>query len=213
MSERSVDQYNVGQLVSGESLAGRTLFVAAVHGEAERLPQNVPLLVTGIGTVPTAISVATVLARAQAQGAMPARVVNVGTAGALRDGLAGVYEVNRVTKHDFHLDDHSGIAQYLLPDVIELPTSGRLPTAGLATGDQFVGDSETRERLAQESSLCDMEGYAVAAAAGLFGVPVTLLKQISDSADELAEESWAEAVPRGARQLFTALGELGLLED
>ncbi len=71
MSERSVDQYNVGQLVSGESLAGRTLFVAAVHGEAERLPKNVPLLVTGIGTVPTAISVATVLARAQAQGAMP----------------------------------------------------------------------------------------------------------------------------------------------
>ncbi len=101
----------------------------------------------------------------------------------------------------------------MLPDVIELPTSGRLPTAGLATGDQFVGDSETRERLAQDSSLCDMEGYAVAAAAGLFGVPVTLLKQISDSADELAEESWAEAVPRGARQLFTALGELGLLED
>src|SRR5690625_939535 len=90
MSERNVDQYNVGQLVSGESLAGRTLFVAAVHGEAERLPKNVPLLVTGIGTVPTAISVATVLARAQAQGAMPARVVNVGTAGALRDGLAGV---------------------------------------------------------------------------------------------------------------------------
>src|SRR5699024_4798160 len=123
----------------------------AVHGEAERLPQNVPLLITGIGTVPAAISVSTVLARAQAQGAMPARVVNVGTAGALRGGLAGVYEVDRVTKHDFHLDDHSGIAEYLLPDVIELPTSGRLPTAGLATGDQFVGDVETRDRLRSEA--------------------------------------------------------------
>lgn len=213
MSEHTIDQYNVGQLVSGESLAGRTLFVAAVHGEAERLPKDVPLLVTGIGTLPAAISLTTVLARAQAQGALPARVVNVGTAGALRDGMAGVYEVNRVTKHDFHLDDHSGIAQYLLPDAITIETSGRLPVAGLATGDQFVGDSQTRERLAKESGLCDMEGYAVAAACALFGVPVTLLKQISDAADEVAEEAWAQAVPKGARQLFTALGELGLLEE
>ncbi|MFH0411505.1 nucleosidase [Corynebacterium sp. L4756] len=213
MSEHTVDKYNVGQLVSGESLAGRTLFVAAVHGEADRLPDNVPLLITGIGTLPAAISLSTVLARAQAQNAMPARVVNVGTAGALRDGLLGVYEVDRVVKHDFFLEDHSGIGQYLLPDAIELKTSGRLPTAGLATGDQFVGDGQTRARLAKESSLCDMEGYAVAATCGLFGVPVTLLKQISDSADEVAEESWAQAVPQGARQLYTALGELGLLED
>src|SRR5699024_9423229 len=111
MTEQTIDQYNVGQLVSGESLAGRTLFVAAVHDDAERLLKNVPLLITCFGIVPTTISVSTVFARAQAQGAMPARVVNVGTAGALRDGLAGVYEVDRVTKHDFHLDDHSGIAQ------------------------------------------------------------------------------------------------------
>src|SRR5699024_3088309 len=190
MTEQTIDQYNVGQLVSGESLAGRTLFVAAVHGEAERLPKNVPLLITVIVTVPTAISVSAVLARAQDKGATPARGVNVGTAGALRAGLAGVYEVGRVARHYFHLDYHSGIAEYLLLDVIELPTSGRLPSAGLATGDQFVGDVETRDRLAKTSSLCDMEGYAVAAAAGLFGVPVTLLKQISDSADVLAEESW-----------------------
>lgn len=189
-----------------DNLAGRTLFVAAVDGEAAYLPDDAALLITGIGTLPAAIRLTEVLARER-----PARVVNIGTAGALRDGLDGVFEVDRVIKHDFKLEVLTDIARYLLPAVIELETSGRLPTAGLATGDAFVSETALRDELAVASSLCDMEGYAVAAVCQHFGVPVTLLKQVSDSANESAKGTWADAVDRGARQLADAARALNLL--
>ena len=190
--------------------SSKPLFVAAVDGEASELPEGTEVLVTGIGTLPAAITLAKALAEADER---PSRVVNIGTAGALRDGLVGVFEVDSVTKHDFFLEDHSGIQQYLLPETIEVETSGRLPTASLATGDKLIGDSKTRERLAQRAGLCDMEGYAVAAVCERFGVPYTLLKQVSDSADEVAEEAWADAVDQGARQLVSALTDLGFIES
>ena len=82
-----------------ENLNGRTLFVAAVDAEAAHIPEGEPLLITGIGTVPAAIALTEALADARANGALPERVVNIGTAGALVDGMAGVFEVGKVTKH------------------------------------------------------------------------------------------------------------------
>ena len=54
----------------------------------------------------------------------------------------------------------------------------------LATGDVFVTDPLVRARLAEVASLVDMEGYAVAYACRQFGVPVRLVKHVSDDADE-----------------------------
>ena len=68
-----------------ENLSGRTLFVAAVDAEAAHIPDSEALLITGIGTVPAAISLTEVLAEARAHDALPERVVNIGTAGALGD--------------------------------------------------------------------------------------------------------------------------------
>ena len=167
-----------------ENLNGRTLFVAAVDAEAAHIPEGEPLLITGIGTVPAAIALTEALADARANGALPDRVVNIGTAGALIDGMAGVFEVNKVTKHDFKLEVLTDINRYLLPEAIELETSGRLPVRGLATGDMFVSDTALRTELAQKSQLCDMEGYSIAAVCQRFEVPCTLLKQVSDSANE-----------------------------
>ncbi|UWE88888.1 hypothetical protein NY054_04930 [Corynebacterium diphtheriae bv. mitis] len=60
------------------------------------------------------------------------------------------------------------------PHHIDLPTVTSLPTAGLATGDTFTSDTATRDRLAQQAQLCDIEGYAVVKVAREFGIPVTL---------------------------------------
>lgn len=193
-----------------ESFAGRTLFVAAVDAEAAHVPEGAPLLITGIGTVPAAITVTKTLAQAAARDALPARVVNIGTAGALVDGLAGVFEVDRVTKHDFDLEALTDVSRYLLPETYELEVSGRLPTAALATGDKFVGEESLRRTLAQHSTLVDMEGYAIVAACHEFGVPVTLLKQVSDNANEESYGTWAQVLERGARQLATSISDLGL---
>ena len=144
---------------------------------------------------------------------LPERVVNVGTAGALAEGMTGVFEISQVTKHDFRLEVLSDIERYLLPGVIELETSGRLPTCGLATGDTFVSDSLTRAALAGKASLCDMEGYAIAAVCQHFEVPVTLLKQVSDSANEESIGTWANVLDRAARQIASAATDLGMLNS
>lgn len=191
--------------------AGTILFVAAVDGEVEGFLHGQDVLITGIGTLNAAIGLTEYLATARERGVLPDRVVNLGTVGALRDGLDGVFEVSEVIKHDFDLLVESDIHRYLLPEVISIPVSGELPVQSLATGDKFVADTATRDRLAEKSGLCDMEGYAIAATCARFGVPVTLLKQVSDPANEDSIGAWADALPRAARQLYSACCELGFL--
>ena len=57
-----------------------------------------------------------------------------------------------------------------------------------------------RDVLAERASLVDMEGYAVVMACQTFGVPVRVVKHVSDDADESALD-WATAVDTSARDL------------
>jgi nucleoside phosphorylase len=70
----------------------------------------------------------------------------------------------------------------------------------LASGDVFVTDPVVRDALAARAHLVDMEGYAVAFACARLGVPVRLIKHVSDAADESALE-WPALVDRSARVL------------
>jgi nucleoside phosphorylase len=70
----------------------------------------------------------------------------------------------------------------------------------LASGDVFVSDPVVREALAARAHLVDMEGYAVAYACLAMGVPVRLVKHVSDNADESALD-WPRMVDRSARAL------------
>lgn len=167
------------------------LLVVALHGEAAGLDDRIPVLVTGAGKVRAAVSVAAALATAR-----PSVVINLGTAGALRDGLRGVFEIGTVIQHDFN---DQGVFEFVgehFGAPIEL--GGGLT---LATGDRFVDDGALRDRLAQQADLCDMEGYAVALAAREAGVPVRLVKLVSDDADESAESTWLETLADHARTL------------
>ncbi|MFI5993954.1 hypothetical protein ACIBAC_19215 [Streptomyces sp. NPDC051362] len=71
----------------------------------------------------------------------------------------------------------------------------------LATGDMFVSDMDSQNRLASQAQLVDMEGYAVAAAAVRAGTPVRMVKFVSDSADENAKKIWQETVDECAKAL------------
>lgn len=180
------------------------LFVAAVKGEAAHLPAGSEVLITGVGCV----AAAAVLSERLAQGPRPARVINVGTAGALIDDHSGVFEITHVYKHDFDTDALERITGQPFPNEIALEPISSLPTARLATGDAFISSAAKREELARRAQLCDMEGWAIAWVCRRFGVPVTLLKQVSDNADESATDIWADAVERGARELAAALTAL-----
>ncbi len=170
----------------------RPLVVVATEAEAVHVPPGLRLVITGVGK--TAAAVATTRAVLEER---PSEVVNVGSAGALRDGITGVLEVGTVLNHDISGD---AIRSLGLDPRDELEV-GPAPTV-LATGDVFGSDPVVRARLAQRAHLVDMEGYAVAYAATELGVPVRLVKHVSDNADESAL-AWVDAVAASAR----AVGE------
>lgn len=176
------------------AVTSETLVVAAIAAEAAHVPQSLPVLVTGVGKTLAAVAVT----RAIAEHPRPERlqVVNVGTAGALRPGMEGLHEVGTVVNHDLSAEPirRLGIDPR---DVLELDPA--LPTV-LASGDLFVSEVAVRDRLAERAHLVDMEGYAVALACLEMGVPVRLIKHVSDQADESAHD-WSAAVDGCAREL------------
>lgn len=173
----------------------RPLLVVAVREEAAHLGERIPVLLTGMGKINAAAALATVLA----QGPRPSEVVNLGTAGALRPGLAGrTHEIGRVLQHDIDTPVLRELTGRSYGDAITL-ADGDGPV--LATGDLFVSDPAARDRLALEADLVDMEGYALATVARRAGVPVRLVKHVSDEAGEGAARTWRESVDDCAKIL------------
>jgi adenosylhomocysteine nucleosidase len=167
------------------------VLVVALPEEAAGLDDRLPVLVTGPGKVRAAAAVSALLAVQR-----PASVINIGTAGGLRDGLDGVHEIGTVLQHDFDDEGVFGMLGVHYGGPLELG-----PGPVLATGDRFVAGGALRDRLAERADLCDMEGYAVALAAREAGVPVRLVKLVSDAADEHAGATWQQTLADHARTL------------
>jgi adenosylhomocysteine nucleosidase len=178
-------------------MARTPLIVVALKEEAAHLDSRYPVLVTGVGKVAAAVAVTRFLAREEP----PSEIINIGTAGALRAGLSGTQEIKMVIQHDFD----SPAIEALTGQAFGAPITLRADGPVLATGDVFVSDPILRENLARHADLVDMEGYAVAAAAVAFDVPVRIVKHVSDRADSGAFKSWQATVDECARALATFL--------
>jgi len=171
----------------------RPLLVVALEEEAAHLHiSELPVLVTGAGKVNAAVAVASILG-----GSSPSAIVNLGTAGALKPDLVGIQVISRVTQHDLDDDALFDLVGLHFGEPVELDGAGLT----LTTGDAFISDADARERLAQQADLVDMEGYAVAKAAIAAGVPVRIVKRISDTAESEAAKSWKESVDECAEDL------------
>ncbi|KRB73916.1 nucleosidase [Nocardioides sp. Root190] len=174
----------------------RPLIVAATATEAAHLPADLEVLLTGIGK--TAAATALTRRLTSSNDLHDLVIVNLGTAGALRDlppGSDGLFEIGTVINHDINADAIRALGY----DARERFVIGDAPTV-LATGDVFVNDPAVRTRLAAQASLVDMEGYAVAYVAREFGVPLRMIKHVSDNADEGAMD-WVTLVDRSAQIL------------
>lgn len=177
----------------------RYLVVCALRSEAAYVPPHLPVVITGIGK--TAAAVATTRALLGTD-LTDLTVLNVGTAGALRPGREGLFLPGRVLNHDINAD----VVRSLGVDPREeLEVPGGDGTV-LATGDAFVADPVVRDALAARADLVDMEGYAVALACAELGVPVRLVKHVSDAADAGAMDL-PELVDASARVLGAWLEE------
>ncbi|MGN6161106.1 MAG: nucleosidase [Marmoricola sp.] len=169
-----------------------TLIVSATAAEAAFIPSTLPLLVTGLGKTAAAAHLSRELARRPEI----TRVVNIGTAGALHAGVSGLHVVGTVINHDISAAAIRSLG-YEVEDELLLPAQSPIR---LATGDVFVSDPLVRDALAQRADLVDMEGFALAWTARLFGVETVLVKHVSDNADESAHD-WPQAVAASARAL------------
>jgi adenosylhomocysteine nucleosidase len=180
--------------LTGKITGSRPLLVLAVKEEAQYLDTSLPILLTGMGKV----NAGTALAATLAGGSLPSEVINLGTAGALRAGLTGTHIVGTVIQHDLESDALRALTgeTYGTPLAVGDPNG---PT--LATGDSFINDETTRARLAAYASLVDMEGYALATAAHQAGIPLKIVKNVSDDAGEGAARTWRETVAECARIL------------
>lgn len=175
----------------------RLLVLAAHPLETTHLPEDIDLVLTGIGMSMAAVrTTEAILTRCPD----PARraeltVLSIGSAGALKDGFSGVLEPSRIINRDVdeQLLRAAGIPVH---NVIELGGDGPV----LATGDSFVAGGPVREELAARADLVDMEGWAVAVACRHLGVRLRMVKHVSDAADEAAI-AWAEKVEVSARDL------------
>lgn len=164
------------------------------HADEASAFEGVPHLVTGVGKVNAAVSLAAALREGSVE-----RVVVLGTAGVVGEGadrlsLDTVYQVTGVVQHDFSL-----------PSPTVVPGGDVLlgETATMATGDQFVKDDAQRTHIAElGAQLVDMEGYAYASLCARLGVSLQIFKIPSDFADSsTTDEEWDEIVFAKSRQL------------
>ncbi|VXB31532.1 5'-methylthioadenosine nucleosidase [Microbacterium sp. 8M] len=173
------------------------LLVAALASELQAFPAELPgfdRLVTGPGKLKATYGLTRALDATAYE-----EVVVVGTAGGVDPCLpGGVYEITAAIQHD--VQDLDGvIGQHVsLPPRVATGRDGLV----IATGDSFVDDAAVVERIRGLGGvLVDMETYAYVWVADQFGVPIRVLRAISDTAQDGATTVWDETVAACSVQL------------
>jgi futalosine hydrolase len=197
--------------------------VAAAYGSSIRVE------LCGFGPVVSAARAAQLIAEQR-----PERVLLVGIAGRLADRLSigRAYAFERVACHGigagtgdaFMPAEAMGWKQWpgdaaaaIAPIGDSLPcTSGRLPAAAasaragllLSACAASAGEDDVRSRLRlhPDAAAEDMEGFAVAAACRLAGVPIDIVRGISNTAGDRDTSRWQiDAACRAAAELAATL--------
>jgi adenosylhomocysteine nucleosidase len=176
------------------------LVIAATRAEAAYGPDGVPLVVTGVGKTTAAIE--TTRALLSYGDTTELVVLNIGTAGALQDGMVGLHHPSRILNHDISAEAVRGLGA----DPEEWIDLDSGDGSVLASGDVFVTDPAVRADLAARADLVDMEAYGVALACRRLAVRLELAKHVSDNADEGAFD-WPSLVDGSAQALGSWLVE------
>lgn len=149
----------------------------------------------------------------------PDWVINLGVAGALSHklGIGDIVLAESCVQHDMDTSAVgdpvgfiSGIGEIYLPCDTFLNEQLRLAAAMLpdisihkgvvASGDQFICAKERKSSIqaAFSAIACEMEGGAIAHACYMHGIPVCIVRSISDKADESAQMDYPEFVKLAA---------------
>ena len=155
----------------------------------------------GVGKVFSAICAQTMITKFGAQ-----RIINSGVAGTLCEelGLLDMAISTSVVQHDMDttpLGDPPGLISGI--DIVNIPADEKLGDSiesaaraldmncvrgVIASGDQFVGDSEKKKYIRDTfgAIACEMEGAAIGHVCYVNGVDFAVIRCISDNADDSA---------------------------
>lgn len=145
------------------------------------------------------------------------RIVNVGIAGAVGHGLR---TLDVVASRELCFHDQDPVMLKYFPkrrffeadaDLLALcrracaepgVLQGTLREGRIATGDRFVADRETRERIVADCApdCVEMEGAAIAHAATAAGKPFLVIRTMSDCADDETNTTYDDFLERAADQ-------------
>lgn len=177
-----------------ETHLGMTFYTGTLEGE------SVVMTRAGVGKVNAALAAGVMLLRF-----CPDRLINTGVAGALAGDLhqGDVVIATSLVEYDMDttpLGEPRGLLSIGGRELVELPSNAATVAAladaaakngeparigMIATGDRFVAGADAKAEILRHfpALACEMEGAAIAHAAYAGGIPVAVLRVISDSAD------------------------------
>lgn len=166
--------------------------------------KDVVTAVCGIGKVFAAICAQTMILRYKAD-----YIINTGVAGTLTDkiGVMGIVVADGLCQHDmdttFFGDPRgfiSGInvvefkADKFLSDKICENINGNFIRGTIASGDAFIADNNKKEDIKKtfNAVACEMEGAAIAHVCYVNNTPFSVVRCISDGADDGGERTYEQ---------------------
>ena len=170
------------------------LIVALENGLPRKMATGWNIVYTGVGKVNAAIALGDAIAMHQ-----PKQVVNYGSAGALRPGLAGLHRVTHFLQRDMDvraLGFALGQTPFDNDDEILVGIGG----LSCGTGDQFVSAPPELT-----SDFVDMEAYGLAKICQQKAIDFHCFKFISDNANGDAAQDWSQQLAIGAKLFCTEI--------
>jgi 5'-methylthioadenosine/S-adenosylhomocysteine nucleosidase len=211
---------------TAEGLGEPIVTGALSSGGASPRSQELVVASTGVGKAMAAMSAEYLISRFA-----PDAVVMVGLAGALSPALRIGDLILATDTLQYDLDasplgfavGEVPYAGYRLipsdPALLEAavsfaPPEGKLHRGRILTGDRFVADAHSRERLVREfeGDAVEMEGAAVGLVCLIHRVPFLLARTISDTADGEAPKSFNRFLARASRQSAALVRHLADLD-
>lgn len=188
------------------AMLGTTFHVGSVYGK------KIVLACCGIGKVNAAVCTTTIIQHFGAD-----CVINVGIAGAMQHGLRvmDVVIAREVGFHDqdpvmlkyypkkafFRTDDSLfTLCEQSCAQLRDIP--GNVTTGVIVSGDTFVSDKTTKDRIcAAYSPACvEMEGAAIGHTSDMHGIPFLVIRTMSDTADDEAQQTYDNFIHLAAQQ-------------
>lgn len=164
------------------------------------------LTISGMGFLRGALALSQTLEMQQERGDPVTRVLNYGIAGSLTDRFSlgdavGVHKVMKYNPVEFARPRFNKHFASAFPEITVDEQGDDMVV--LATSDHPVMTEEDARCAARYAQLVDMEGYGYAFVAGNYGVPIRLIKGISDFARKESEALFSKQVKKAIDSLLS----------